>query len=56
MQRSVYLGTLVNLASSPSITQYAANGTGTVSVNAATVALASTGNTLTFTYSLPQVG
>ncbi len=55
-QRSVNVGTLVNLASSPSITQYAANGSGTATANVSNVAASSTGKTITLTYTAAAGG
>ena len=55
-QRSVDLGTLVNLAASPSITQTSANGSGTMSGAPTTVGYATSGNTLTFTYTAAAGG
>jgi hypothetical protein len=55
-QRSVGVGTLVDLAASPSITQYAANGSGTMSPSPSTVGYATAGNTLTFTYTAASGG
>ena len=56
MQRSVNVGTLADLASSPSITQYAANGSGTETANVSNVAASSTGRTITFTYTAAAGG
>ncbi|HEX9504802.1 MAG TPA: hypothetical protein VGA62_02235, partial [Acidimicrobiia bacterium] len=49
-EKSTSAGSLANLASSPSITVYAADGSGTLTTPTNTVPFASTGNTLTFTY------
>ena len=55
-ERSTAAGVLTNLASSPSITINAANGTGTLTVLPANVGNGSTGNTLTFTYTAAAGG
>ena len=55
-ERSTAAGVLTNLASSPSITVYAANGTGTMTVLPANAGNGSTGNTLTFTYTAAAGG
>ncbi|HUJ92496.1 MAG TPA: hypothetical protein VLW05_07335, partial [Gaiellaceae bacterium] len=55
-ERSTAAGALTALASSPSITVYAADGTGTMTVLPANVGNASTGDTLTFTYTAAAGG
>jgi len=55
-ERSTAAGVLTNLASSPSITVYAANGTGTLTTPTSNVGNGSTGNTLTFTYTAAAGG
>jgi fibronectin-binding autotransporter adhesin len=49
-QRSGLPGTLTPLANSPSITVYAADGSGTLTTPTSSVTRGSTGNTITFTY------
>src|SRR5207245_2400473 len=46
--KSTSAGSLTNLASSPSITVNAADGSGTLTTPTSVVALSSTGNTITF--------
>src|SRR6185369_8675140 len=55
-EKSTSGGTLTNLASSPRISVYAADGTGTLTSNTANVVNASTGNTITFTYTAATGG
>src|SRR6266511_2131571 len=55
-QRSTSGGTLTNLGSSPSITAYAADGSGTLTTPTTTVAIGSSGNTITFTYAAATGG
>jgi ribosomal protein S4 len=55
-EASLSTGTLTNLASSPIITVYAADGTGTMTTPTTNVALSSSGNTLTFTYTAATGG
>jgi len=55
-ERSTAAGVLTALASSPSITVYAANGTGTMTALPANVGNGSIGNTLTFTYTAAAGG
>ena len=54
--RSTSGGTLTNLASSPSITVLAADGSGTLTTPTGSVNSASTGNTITFTYTAATGG
>ncbi|HUP31987.1 MAG TPA: hypothetical protein VM184_03065, partial [Gaiellaceae bacterium] len=49
-------GTLAALAASPSITQYAARGSGTLTSSVSNVAATSAGNTITFTYTAATGG
>ena len=49
-------GALTNLATSPSITIYAADGAGTLTTTTAGVVNGSTGNTITFTYTAATGG
>ena len=55
-EKSTTTGTLTNLGSSPSITVYAADGTGTLTIPTTTVSAGSTGTTITFTYTAPTGG
>src|SRR6266508_4424151 len=55
-QKSASGGTLTNLGSSPSITAYAADGSGTLTTPTTTVAIGSSGNTITFTYTAATGG
>ncbi|MBI4419336.1 MAG: Ig-like domain-containing protein [Gemmatimonadetes bacterium] len=55
-QRSIASGTLTPIAAHPSVTVYAADGSGTNVVSPTTVTAASTGNTLTFTYTAATGG
>src|SRR6185436_11471342 len=49
-EKSTSNGSLANIASQPSITVYAADGSGTLTTGTSTAAIGSTGNTITFTY------
>ncbi|HUH14586.1 MAG TPA: hypothetical protein VML35_01735, partial [Gaiellaceae bacterium] len=49
-------GTLTALGASPSITQYAARGSGTMTASVSNVAASSAGNTVTFTYTAATGG
>ena len=49
-------GTLTNIASQPSVTVDAPNGSGTVSASRSNVAASSSGNTITFTYTAATGG
>ena len=55
-EKSTAGGTLTNLASSPSITVYAADGSGTLTTGTTNVSASQTGNTITFTYTAPAGG
>jgi hypothetical protein len=55
-EKSTSAGSLTNLASSPSITVNAADGTGTLTTPTSNVANGSTGNTITFTYTAATGG
>src|SRR6185437_15329987 len=55
-EKSTSAGSLANLGASPSITVYAADGTGTLTTPTTSVPFASTGNTLTFTYTAATGG
>jgi hypothetical protein len=55
-ERSTSAGSLTNLGSSPSITVYAPDGSGTLTTPTTSVLFASTGNTLTFTYTAETGG
>ena len=55
-ERSTGGGTLTNLASSPSITVNAADGTGTLTTPTTSVLAGSSGNTITFTYTAATGG
>src|SRR5207237_9520061 len=49
-EKSTSAGSVANLGSSPSITVYAADGTGTLTTPTTDVCASPTGNTITFTY------
>ena len=55
-ERSTSAGSLANLGSSPSITVYAADGSGTLTSGTSAVAIGSAGNTITFTYTAAAGG
>src|SRR5205807_1170755 len=55
-EKSTSAGSLANLGSSPSITVYAADGTGTLTPSPTTVPVGSSGNTMTFTYTAAAGG
>src|SRR5207245_6149235 len=55
-QKSTSGGSLANLASSPSITVYAADGAGTLTSGTSAVSASQTGRTITFTYTAPAGG
>src|SRR6266542_2657425 len=55
-EKSTSAGTLANLGSSPSITILAADGSGTLTTPTGSVSSASTGNTITFTYTAATGG
>src|SRR5439155_1501001 len=55
-EKSTSTGSLVNIASSPSLTVYAADGSGTMSSSITTVSASQTGRTITFTYTAPTGG
>ncbi|HKC21535.1 MAG TPA: hypothetical protein VKB64_03390, partial [Gaiellaceae bacterium] len=55
-EKSTSTGSLTSIASSPSVTVYAADGSGTLTSGTSSVARSSTGNTLTFTYTSPAGG
>ena len=55
-EKSTSAGSLANLGASPSITVYAADGSGTLTTPTTSVPFASTGNTLTFTYTAATGG
>src|SRR5207253_6090024 len=55
-EKSTAAGSLANLGSSPSITVYAADGSGTLTTPTSSVANGSTGNTITFTYTAAAGG
>ncbi len=55
-EKSTSGGTLTNLASSPSITVNAADGSGTLTTPTTSVLAGSTGNTITFTYTAATGG
>jgi hypothetical protein len=55
-ERSSSSGSLTNLAASPSLTVYAADGAGTLTVAPSFATPDSTGNTFTFTYTAPTGG
>src|SRR5205807_3802608 len=49
-------GSLTNIASSPSITVYAADGAGTLTTGTSSVSASQTGRTVTFTYTAATGG
>ena len=55
-EESTSSGSLTNLASSPSIAVYAADGSGTLTTPTTSVSANSTGNTITFTYTAAAAG
>src|SRR5205823_11635620 len=55
-ERSTANGSLANIASSPSITVYAADGSGTLTTGTSVVSASQTGRTITFTYTAPTGG
>ncbi|HXE93949.1 MAG TPA: hypothetical protein VN544_09140, partial [Gaiellaceae bacterium] len=55
-EKSTSAGSLANLGSSPSITVYAADGTGTLTTPTSVVSASQTGRTLTFTYTAATGG
>src|SRR5207253_8203171 len=55
-EKSTSAGSLANLGSSPSITVYASDGSGTLTTPTSSVPFASTGNTITFTYTAATGG
>src|SRR5439155_927118 len=55
-EKSTSGGSLANLASSPSVTVYAADGAGTVTTGTSVVSASQTGRTITFTYTAPAGG
>ena len=55
-EKSTSSGSLTSISSSPSITVYAADGSGTLAADTSSVAIGSTGNTITFTYTAPAGG
>jgi hypothetical protein len=55
-ERSTSVGTLTNLAASPSINVLAADGSGTLSTPTSSVSASSTGNTIVFTYTVATGG
>src|ERR687888_950709 len=55
-EKSTSNGSLTSIASQPSITVYAADGSGTLTSGTSSVAVGSTGNTLTFTYTAATGG
>src|SRR5947209_6417330 len=55
-EKSTANGSLTDIASQPSITVYAADGAGTMSSGTSTVAVGSTGNTITLTYTAAAGG
>jgi hypothetical protein len=54
--KSTSAGTLANLGASPSITVYAADGTGTLTTPTSVVSASQTGRTITFTYTAAAGG
>src|SRR5204862_57798 len=54
--KSTSNGSLTNIASQPSITVYAADGSGTMVSGTSNVPVGSTGSTITFTYTSPAGG
>src|SRR5205823_4615219 len=55
-EKSTSGGSLANLGSSPGITVYAADGSGTLTSGTSVVSASQTGRTLTFTYTSPTGG
>src|SRR4029078_3906600 len=55
-EKSTSAGSLANLASSPSITVYAADGSGTLTSGTSAVSASQTGRTITFTYTAATGG
>src|SRR6185295_13495676 len=55
-EKSTSAGSLANLGASPSITVYAADGTGTLTTPTSVVSASQTGRTLTFTYTAATGG
>jgi hypothetical protein len=55
-EKSTSAGSLTNLGSSPSVTVNAADGSGTLTTPTSSVPFASTGNSLTFTYTAATGG
>src|SRR5205807_8872721 len=55
-EKSTSAGSLANIASSPSITVYAADGAGTMAAGTSSVSAGQTGRTITFTYTAPTGG
>src|SRR2546423_1566375 len=55
-EKSTSAGSLANLGSSPSITVYAADGSGTLTTPTTNVSASQTGRTITFTYTSPAGG
>ena len=55
-EKSTASGSLANLGASPSVTVYAADGSGTLTTPTTSVPFASTGNSLTFTYTAAAGG
>src|SRR5207237_10890052 len=55
-EKSTSAGSLANIASSPSITVYAADGSGTLTSGTSVVSGSQTGRTITFTYTAPTGG
>ena len=55
-EKSTSAGSLANLGSSPSITVYAADGTGTLTTPTSVVSASQTGRTITFTYTAATGG
>src|SRR5439155_8768233 len=55
-EKSTSAGSLTNIASSPSITVYAADGSGTLTTGTRVVSASQTGRTITFTYTVATGG
>src|SRR5205814_1255852 len=55
-EKSTSAGSLTGIASSPSITVYAADGAGTMAASISAVSASQTGRTITFTYTSPAGG
>src|SRR6185436_3408155 len=55
-EKSTSNGVMTNIASHPSITVYAADGSGTMSPSISSVSASQTGRTITFTYTAPAGG